>query len=509
MNLGDSMDKICIYLRKSRADEELEKTIGEGETLSKHRKALLKYAKEKDLNIVDIKEEIVSGESLFFRPKMLELLKEIENKQYSGVLVMDMQRLGRGDMQDQGIILQTFKKSNTKIITPQKTYDLNNDFDEEYSEFEAFMSRKELKMINRRMQGGRVRSVEDGNYIATNPPLGYDIHWIGKSRTLTPNPIESEVVKLIFNKYIEGNGAGAVATYLNNLGYKTKFGHRFQSSSVLFTLKNPVYIGKVTWKKKEIKKSMDPNKVKDSRTRAVSEWIVVDGKHDAIIDAETWNKAQQILKGKYHIPYKIANGPSNPLAGIIICEICGSKMIMRNLRGIERIMCIQKCGNVSSRFDIVEKEILDALDEYLKDYKVRIRESSKESNTKLYEKQLDVLRKELETLNNQKMKLFDLLEQGIYDNNTFLERSNNINQRTKDTLSSIQLLEEQINKYKKSLNKDFSIKIKNVLDAYKATDNIQKKNELMKSILIKAEYIKEKNSKGNAFKIKLFPTLLR
>jgi DNA invertase Pin-like site-specific DNA recombinase len=173
-----------MYLRKSRADEELEKTLGEGETLSKHRKALLKFAKERNYNIVEIKEEIVSGESLFFRPKMLELLKEVEEKKYDGVLVMDMQRLGRGDMQDQGIILNTFKQSNTKIITANKVYDLNNDFDEEYSEFEAFMSRKELKMITKRMQGGRVRSIEDGNYIATNPPLGYEIKWVNRSRTL-------------------------------------------------------------------------------------------------------------------------------------------------------------------------------------------------------------------------------------------------------------------------------------------------------------------------------------
>ena len=78
---------------------------------------------------------------------MLELLKEVEDKTYTGVLVMDMQRLGRGDMKEQGVILETFKNSNTKIITPTKTYDLNNDFDEDFSEFEAFMSRKELKMI--------------------------------------------------------------------------------------------------------------------------------------------------------------------------------------------------------------------------------------------------------------------------------------------------------------------------------------------------------------------------
>ena len=149
-----------IYLRKSRADEEAEKQ-GEYETLAKHKSTLLKIAKEKKLNILEIKEELVSGESISNRPKMIELLSEVEKGMYDAVLVMDIDRLGRGNMQDQGLILSTFKKSNTKIITPRKVYDLNNEFDEEYSEFEAFMARKELKLITRRMQRGRIKSVED------------------------------------------------------------------------------------------------------------------------------------------------------------------------------------------------------------------------------------------------------------------------------------------------------------------------------------------------------------
>lgn len=71
--------KTCIYLRKSRADLELEKN-GEFETLTKHRSILLKTAKELNLNIIEIKEELVSGESIDSRPKMLELLNEVENK---------------------------------------------------------------------------------------------------------------------------------------------------------------------------------------------------------------------------------------------------------------------------------------------------------------------------------------------------------------------------------------------------------------------------------------------
>lgn len=118
---------------------------GEGETLEKHKKHLLEYAKNNNLNIVKIRKEIVSGDKLFNRPEMMQLLKEVEEKKYDSVLVIDIERLGRGNMQEQGLILETFKESDTKIITPLKIYDLNNEIDEEHTEFETFMSRRELK----------------------------------------------------------------------------------------------------------------------------------------------------------------------------------------------------------------------------------------------------------------------------------------------------------------------------------------------------------------------------
>lgn len=500
------MNKVCIYLRKSRADEELEKTLGEGETLSKHRKALLKYAKEQELNIVEIKEEIVSGESLFFRPKMLELLKEIEDKKYTGVLVMDMQRLGRGDMKDQGIILETFKNSNTKIITPMKTYDLNNDFDEEYSEFEAFMSRKELKMINRRMQGGRVRSIEDGNYISPNPPYGYDIHFISKSRTLKPNSKESEIVKLIYSMYCDGNGAGTIAKHLTALGCKTKFGNDFSRTSIIFILKNPIYIGKVTWKKKYIKKSKDPNKLTDTKTRDKKDWIIADGKHSPIIDKKIWDKAQEILKGKYHVPYQLINGPANPLAGLIICSKCRQKMMMRKYgKSVPHLICKTKKCSVSNRFDVIEKVVIESLESYLKNYEVNISGDNEKKNTKIYEQQLKALNNELITLNEQKLKLFDLLERGIYDESVFLERSNNLDKRINDTSTTIEKIQLIINKEIKKSSKNNVVKFKKILDGYKKTNDVQKKNELMKSLLYKIEYTK--NKRGEYFEVKLFPKL--
>ena len=162
----------AIYLRKSRADAELE-AQGELETLSRHSAVLMEYARRNSLDITEIYKEIVSGETISARPVMQQLLYAVEHNRYKGVLVMEIERLARGDTIDQGIVAQAFKYSNTLIITPQKTYNPNNEFDEEYFEFGLFMSRREYKTINRRLQAGRLQSVKEGKFIGNKPPYGY------------------------------------------------------------------------------------------------------------------------------------------------------------------------------------------------------------------------------------------------------------------------------------------------------------------------------------------------
>ena len=139
----------CLYLRKSRADAEAE-ARGEGETLARHQSTLMATAKALGLSITEIYKEIVSGDSIAARPVMQHLLSEVEQGIWQGVLVMEIERLARGDTIDQGIVAQTFQYSSTLIITPTKTYDPNNEFDREYFEFGLFMSRREYQTIKRR-----------------------------------------------------------------------------------------------------------------------------------------------------------------------------------------------------------------------------------------------------------------------------------------------------------------------------------------------------------------------
>jgi DNA invertase Pin-like site-specific DNA recombinase len=514
------MERVCIYLRKSRADLEAE-ARGEGETLAKHKKTLFKTAKQLNLKIIKIREEIASGESLIHRPQMLELLQEVENCAYDAVIVMDMDRLGRGNMQEQGLILETFRKSDTKIITPRKTYDLKDEFDEEYSEFEAFMARKELKIITRRLQGGRIRAVEDGNYLGTRPPYGYKIKKLASGRTLEPDPEQAPVVKLIFQWYthrepMQRIGAGKIANMLNSMGCKSYSGIDWQASAVLAILKNAVYAGRIQWKKKEEKKSTVPGKKEIIRTRPKDEWIDVLGKHEALITMETYTKAQNILQTKYHAPYQLEKGLTNPLAGLLKCEKCGASMIYRPFAHQKHphLLCYNKsCNNKSSRFEYIEEKILKGLNNWLAQYKASWikwnRPEKKHNLIEIMQVSVKNLERESAELEKQKNKLHDLLERGIYNEQTYLERTRILAKRLDEIRILLANVEKELLLELSCLKAQLEIipAVENILELYYRTDNAAKKNSLLKSVLQKASYKKEKWQKGDDFELVLYPRL--
>jgi DNA invertase Pin-like site-specific DNA recombinase len=516
------LEPACFYLRKSREDQEAE-ARGEGETLAKHKRALFKIAKEYGVNIKKVFEEIVSGESLIHRPEMLALLKEVEEGNWRSVWCMDIDRLGRGKMQDQGLIIETFKASQTKIVTPRKVYDLNDEFDEEYTEFEAFMARKELKIITRRLQGGRIRSVEDGNYIGTRPPYGYLIEKKGRDRILVSHPDQASVVQLIFDLYTHDDpnvrmGSNKIATELNRLGKPTYSGKPWEASTVLFILKNEVYNGRMQWKKKEEKNSKSPDKKKDVRTRPRSEWIDVEGKHEPLISKEVFSKAQAILKGKYHVPYQLVNGITNPLAGLVKCGICGGSMVYRTYshQQYPHIMCYNKqCPNKSSRFEYVESKVIAGLHFWLNDYRTQWGKSKpaeeKDNVISFKKKILQKLTKELKELGQQKEHLHELLEKRIYDESTYLERSQKLSERISGAKNAISETEAAIKNETKreKARKDIIPKVEEVLTLYTKTTDPAIKNQMLKSVLEYTTYRKEKHQRGDDFLLVLYPILPR
>lgn len=228
----------AMYLRKSRIDEE----AGLENTLSKHETMLRDMAARMGIHIDEthIYREIVSGESIDARPQMQRLLKAVEMGLYTGVLCVELERLSRGNGEDQARILRTFQFSGTKIITLSKVYDLAGDdeFDEEFFEFGLFMSRREYKTIKRRLLRGRLQAQKDGYFIGSTPPYGYGKRKDGKGWTLCPDPSESQIVRLIFNRYAEGARINDILRELQASGVRQRTGNEFTRTRIGEILRN-------------------------------------------------------------------------------------------------------------------------------------------------------------------------------------------------------------------------------------------------------------------------------
>ncbi len=514
--INSNMEQYCIYLRKSRKDEEAE-MYGEGETLARHETTMLNLAKKMNIIISKIYREVVSGDSISARPVMQELLQDVENGIWTGVLVMEVERLARGNTLDQGIVSNTFKYSNTKIITPMKTYDPNNEFDEEYFEFGLFMSRREYNTIKRRLRQGVLASVKEGKYIGSKPPYGYEKYKLKeKGWSLKIKPDEAEAVKLIYKMYTEGNNKLDICRMLNELNVPPTYNDKWYPTSVSTILNKEVYIGKIKYyNNKYIKKVVNGSLVKVRNPNP--EIIIVDGLHDPIIDVETWNKAQQVKKEHICESLRTKKGyeAKNAFAKILICKNCGKvlkrKVHSKRVKDI-RLYCNYCNQNISSSYSIIEDKLLIALKNLLSEYKLNyITNNSDDTKVLLnnIERSIEKIKNDISISEKQKSKLYDLLEQGVYDNNTFLVRSSNLAERLQElNLKLVELLEKK--DYTLNLqNKKENIipKIQNVIDTYYQTDNIVQKNKLLRSILEKVTYYKKEGNKPDEFELILYPKL--
>lgn len=537
------MDQYCIYLRKSRADLEAEShgeypCDGKLETLARHERTLLEIAKKMGLNITEIYREVVSGETIAARPMMQKLLSEVEQGVWEGVLVMEVERLARGDTVDQGIMAQTFKYSETKIITPLKTYDPNNEFDEEYFEFGLFMARREYKTINRRLQRGRVSSVKEGNFVGNIAPYGYRRKKLEneKGYTLEPEPSEADVVRLIYSLYTSGDdnssgqtmGAPSIAKYLTQTGYDTRSGGKWSAATVREILKNPAYIGKVRWNRRARVKKMQDGKMTASRPRNTSDThVIYDGKHEPIIDETTFNDAQHRLQSNANPAVPSNRSLQNPLAGIIVCDLCGRNMVRRPYTSGNKsqmaeasLMCPNPyCENVSSSLRHVEAELLSSLQQWLDEYKLNIMESGKNkpaTSLNLSKKELEETESSIAKTKKQIDTLYNLLEQEVYTADVFLERSRTLY----DTLESLENSKESLIKkikeedQRKNVKMTLIPKIEHLLSVYDSVESPVTKNTMLKEVIHHVYYKKEAGAKWNRkkgldedFALKLYPHL--
>lgn len=487
----------AVYLRKSRAEEGLSVE----EVLARHRDTLERYAAEHGIRIVETYPEVASGESLYARPKMLKLLEDVEAGKYDCVLCMDMDRLSRGSMRDQGIVLDAFKASGTLIVTPEKTYDLADEADEEYAELKTFISRREYKTITKRLRRGLRQSIADGCYVA-NAPYGYRRISTGHKPTLEVYEPEAKFVRMMFELYAAGYGCVSVARQVNALGARPHRAREFSRNSVKKILDNPVYIGKVVWNQKShIRKGAPGNEKHITIYNPREKWLIVDGLHPAIVSRELWDKVRSIAEGRYY-PSKNDGTVKSSLAGLLLCENCGGHMQRLTFsKGGSYLICTRRGCCASAKYELVEERILATLAEMLKEMSLGLSDVEPEPDTAL-ETALESVRAELAAAEQAKARLYDLVEAGAYSVTEFRERMSH----AKTRITELERREaEARTALEHAEHRDIARQaaaIRTVLQEYPSQD-IPRKNALLKSVISCIWYTKAKKTKPADFHLRV------
>ena len=384
--------EVIDYLRKSQSDDPL---LTVEEILNKHETILDEWA-EKHLGGKVPEEnkfrEVVSGETIEDRPEIKKVLKLIESPKIKAVKVVEPQRLTRGDLEDIGHIMKLFKHTNTLIITPERIYDLSDEYD--WNAFEAELKRGNdyLNYYKKIQKRGKLLSVSQGNYICSKPPYGYDKIKVmdGKRScpTLKENPEEANVVRMIFDMYgNKGIGRTAICHRLDEMGIKPPRGKQWSTTAVRVMLENIHYIGKIKYNWRPTVTVVENGEFRKTRPQGNKDkYLIYDGRHEGIVPQELFDKVQSRLgtNHKSNVMVKLRN----PFAGILYCKNCGKIMVLKRFRDkngkdrcAPRVMCADqsRCGSGSCTFDEVIQGVCTSLEQCIKDFEIKIKNDSIDS----------------------------------------------------------------------------------------------------------------------------------
>jgi len=373
------------------------------------------------------KDEGISGTLFIERPAIQLILEKAKRKQIEMVIFKSISRLAR-DLKDSLEIREVFLAHGVRIISVEEGYDSikagKNDMAFElWSLFSAQYSRT----LSSSISAALAAKVRRGEHIG-KIPYGYD----RVEQKLVIKEEEAEVVRQIYKWYNAGWGFKKIANELNKLGIKPKNNKVWQITSVQRLIRNTIYKGtfilnqytnvKVGGRKKQIRNP--PEK-----------WIVFENHHPAIVDEETWNKAN---REKFQ-PCKVRITPWNEFRYLAKCSECGSNMVIvqsyRKKKNGERTewkylkcSCYRRAGrhgcvnHVPIRYEDFREFILNLL--IKKGESVFINLQSNVENEQA--KQVRKLQQTLKQNEQRKQNLLDLYLDGLIDKDEFEKKRHEI-----------------------------------------------------------------------------------
>ena len=475
------------------------------EVLFKHETRLDEWAERNLIAPIPVEnrfKEVVSGESIADRPEFQKVLKLVESPSIKAVLVVEVSRLGRPDMEEIGRLSKIFRYTNTLVITPERIFNVADEFERDMFESELKRGNFYLEYAKKLLSRGREISVKSGNYIVSRALYGYDKTYVmdGKRKcpTLAINEEQANIVRMIFEWYVNENvGTQNIANRLNDLQIKPPKKDVWTPDAIRTIIENPHYIGMVSWNERKAKFVVDNGEFRKTRPKtSEGEYILCKGKHEAIISEELFYAAQD----KRRRSHRTCNNKElrNPFASLLYCE-CGRAMSYRHstrgnlkYRREPRLVCNgQKyCGNgacdVSDIMDFVAK----LLEQKIAEFETEVNNSNDETNA-FHERLVKSLEKKLTDIDAKELSLWETQvntdKEHRMPNHVFQSLTAKLQKEREETEASLEKAREAMAapiNYEKQI-----VNLKKALEALLDDEvSVAEKNHFLKACIEKITY---------------------
>jgi len=322
------MTNAALYLRLSKDD----KNTDESESITNQRKFLINYAKENDINIAEIYVDDGYSGTNSNRPDFQRMLKDIEVRKIDTIIVKDLSRLFRDYIQTGHYLEKYFPENGIRFIAILDGIDTKNEQASDLTPFKAIMVDWYAKDVSRKIKQVKQDKIKKGEFIGPKAPFGYKKDERNKNK-LVINEEESDIIREIFKKAVNGESARQIAFALTKEGIKTpgRSSHWYVET-VSAILKNEVYIGNMVQGrvKKPSYKSKKTIKLKEK------DWVITPNTHTPIIDEETFKRVRELIINRRTVKTKTLE---YPLKGIVICADCKKAMGLVPKKNIYYLRC--------------------------------------------------------------------------------------------------------------------------------------------------------------------------
>lgn len=332
-----------IYARKS-------KTTEKGDSIDNQIKLCQNYLTNIGIESFKIyKDDGFSGKNTD-RPAFRKLMDDCKNGSLDCIICYKLDRISR-NVSDFSSLISTLEKKNIYFISVIEQFDTGSAMGKAMMYICSVFSQLERETISQRVTDNMYYLAESGYWLGGEPPTGFTnlrktfIDKTGKEKTysiLTPKDKEIELVKLIFDKYLELESLSQLEKYMLSNNIKTKRNKDWAKATLSTVLKNPCYV-KATKETIEYFEEQGincfgvpddlhgiliyrRNKGKDGQKHPITDWIYTISEHEGIIDSSTWLKVQSLLKA--NAKKAPARGCSHTalLSGLLYCAVCGNPM---------------------------------------------------------------------------------------------------------------------------------------------------------------------------------------